>query len=803
MDMPAMFANLPSDLPKPSSFPSPDEVRQKARGLSKELFADWIILNSILERREDSIRKRWGKKSKEQKKKILLTAWPNMESQHRPDVEAWRKESGAQRAKGTKFRAAYMWPYINLEDLLKPKPLLIFLNSRGRNPPYEFVHSDLKSAALGETLGATTPGFLNEYTMHFHGRNGPEKYGELVSWDDDEDAFDNMINGLGMHPGHGLQALEIQQHIWRFLVSCCKQILQDLPLETLMSCDVKPDPGSLSGQDANVTSLELIALEAPYRVPAHLDFSRLKSLASAERNSREDHLWDLREDPGYFAEVMRDYEQHRSEMILDKHGQNHPTLTQPGRALFWNRILGNVVVDAYFGLAKFDAITQQISGLNELEERYRNQIQPQDDLPMDYLEAFQNLRFMLSDTVTDICGQLKSCVLPSPPMREFCYRNPQDPNTTKISTAYSPPSQDHAVKRIMPLFEILWDDEQRRLFGVHTVTDEIERLIQADPDVGALISPLIATRLSSLSVVSECLHQLHLYQPWARKIEDGMELKRDELLETYKNTFQGWIPILRINFESSLMYRYADPSDGKFTYPVHRRRSKDNVESMRNAEANLDEFWKAVDRHYKSKIGGKSQHDMVAHLLSKERSIQRTPQWTEPVKHQKTTKQPDYTYQPFSSVYHDPSKQITGTFDRVSVTEKSTKTKTKGTATLPEDPPPAEPEDSYVLDQKTIFTVDRRAYKAFNVLFYSPSNPDLPGEIPWLDFLHAMKSTGFSAEKLYGSAWNFVPSGLDVERSIQFHDPHPSSKLGFYRARRYGRRLERAYGWKGDMFRLA
>lgn len=47
-----------------------------------------------------------------------------------------------------------------------------------------------------------------------------------------------------------------------------------------------------------------------------------------------------------------------------------------------------------------------------------------------------------------------------------------------------------------------------------------------------------------------------------------------------------------------------------------------------------------------------------------------------------------------------------------------------------------------------------------------------------------MSSTGFAIEKLYGSVWQFTPSDLDVERSIQFHEPHPSGKIPFRMARR-------------------
>jgi hypothetical protein len=112
-----------------------------------------------------------------------------------------------------------------------------------------------------------------------------------------------------------------------------------------------------------------------------------------------------------------------------------------------------------------------------------------------------------------------------------------------------------------------------------------------------------------------------------------------------------------------------------------------------------------------------------------------------------------------------------------------------------QDPSPAE-------DTQCTIKLKNRALKVFKTLFYNPSQSDLPGEISWADFLYAMAATGFAPEKLYGSIWQFTPSKLDVERSIQFHEPHPVGKIPFRTARRIGRRLSRAYGWHGAMFVL-
>lgn len=65
-----------------------------------------------------------------------------------------------------------------------------------------------------------------------------------------------------------------------------------------------------------------------------------------------------------------------------------------------------------------------------------------------------------------------------------------------------------------------------------------------------------------------------------------------------------------------------------------------------------------------------------------------------------------------------------------------------------------------------------------------------------------MGATGFAPQKPYGCIWQFTPTKLDVERSIQFHEPHPNVKIRFAVARRMGRRLTRAYGWNSSMFDL-
>ena len=110
-------------------------------------------------------------------------------------------------------------------------------------------------------------------------------------------------------------------------------------------------------------------------------------------------------------------------------------------------------------------------------------------------------------------------------------------------------------------------------------------------------------------------------------------------------------------------------------------------------------------------------------------------------------------------------------------------------------------------DDTTTFAVDARALKVFKTIFFMPSVSATPGDIKWTDFLHAMTSTGFTPEKLYGSVWHFSPIRVELKRSINFHEPHKdgkaADKIPYCIARRIGRRLNRAYGWEGSSFSLA
>ncbi|PGH35131.1 hypothetical protein GX50_02053 [[Emmonsia] crescens] len=784
------FASLPPGLPRPSDFPSPEKARRQAREFSTSILASWSTLRKVLDRHEAVLRKRWHKKTKEQRKKILVSALPDIPLTHRPDYNALQKGRGIQ------ARNAYLWPYINIEDLVESKTLLLFLNARGRNPPSMFAHADIDAIHLGLVSGTICPAFLNEYTMFLEGET-VNTYGRMVSWNDDDEAFDIMYSGIGVQPGEGLLILEIQKGTLEFLLNCCRGILHDMDSVALTDPDIpiQPEPPVIARDPTEWPTMASMAAEAPYRVPANIDFERLLAVFAARRSAAVDHIWALREDPGYFHDALGDCYEHRQEPMLDANKKPHPIL---GTHMFWARVYGSVINSAYEDLIGFDSLYHQVERLIALREKYSSKISPKAALPREYMKALLVFRESLDILSKGSIADLKMAVPASPPIRSLFIREQHAPGSTII-----PLSSKNGVVAdyFLWLFQTLWDENKLFLCRLPDLTDEIERLVNSDPKEKAKFSSAVTDMFSDLGLLAGALREVNTYFPWAA----GMEQQKanlypgGEIFEEAKDMLSLVINVSKYFRDKELVnLKLETPFDGKFTYPSDKRRTQQHVETMRKAEQNLNSFWETIDQYYRRNTG-KTLLETFRHLLPDDRQLQRTPEWVPPAPAPNPSND---IYQPFSQLSVQDEIQTPA---RLTADENS-KIKTRGTPHPQPDTESTVPHHGaprHIPDIQPTLRISKRAFKVFSTLFHTPSEADQPGEIPWSDFLHAMVSAGFGPVKLYGSVWQFTPTKLDVSRSIQFHEPHPRNKIPFKVARRFGRRLNRAYGWHAGVFALA
>ena len=328
-------------------------------------------------------------------------------------------------------------------------------------------------------------------------------------------------------------------------------------------------------------------------------------------------------------------------------------------------------------------------------------------------------------------------------------------------------------------------------------------MVLDNPSVKTMLSPYIWSDFSQLSVSSECIQQIRSYQPWATRIENDLELLKPKLMMEFLRFGMKWNPVLhQSRFNSLTLARLADPSDGKFRYPVTNKPSREKTDDLCLAEENLDTFWVAADAFCK-KLTGTSFPGLLAHDLTRGRTLRRTALWAEPLQQREQEIVPEN----ITNLLLPDSLRVTNTKSgghNISLPLIKGKIKTRGTDHPASLADTHQHQTGEVIDSpKTKIKVDKRSYTVFKAFFLSPSVRDVPGEVSWKDFVHAMVQRGFEAEKLHGSAWRFTPA-LNTERAIQFHAPHGAlSKLPLTWARRYGRRLEREYGWTGKMFTLA
>ena len=378
-------------------------------------------------------------------------------------------------------------------------------------------------------------------------------------------------------------------------------------------------------------------------------------------------------------------------------------------------------------------------------------------------------------------------------MRPFLKRVPPATRTENIRLANEVLISDENVKMLVFLTDMIIamsEKQEERDFMLQV--DEIQHLIETEPAVEQMMTTWTLQQLANVSILSECIHELDMAYQY--KMPDHAEEIHADFIKTADEFIEdGDIKIL----DSRTLQRAMPTTNStKFLYPVNKRHTRENVEQMRLAEENLDAMWKAMD-HELSRYPVFTPR--VRDLLATRRK-QRTLPWDEVRDGKSQARVAVEEYQPMSEIHFELQSRTERTIDKHRVVQRKVKEKTKG-ATAPSTADAAV-EAPTSQSEELAFFVDKRALKVFRTIFFVPSTSSLPGEVAWADFCHAMTSTGFQAEKLRGSVWQFTPTNLDVENPISIHEPHPSGKIPFVHARRHGRRLARHYGWHIGLFKL-
>ena len=737
-------------------------LQRQAKETSARIFTQYHCLHEILSRHEETIQRRWAKKKRQQRQQLLLRLWPGMSAKHRPDVDAlWRRQTPGKAR--VKEKDAFMWPCINQEDLCESRNLLLLLNTRGGHPPWRFARADLEAMCLGRESHAISKPFLDHHTMLLNVASEND-YGKFVPWASDPNAFQWFKNFRQFTVNEGLMVLECQAGLLDFLVKVAKTILHDIPESALLDETYQQQPApvlaSFDGLDGAV-HLSVIASEAPYRPPFQFDLTRVETMLAAHASAKCEHRWSVREDPGYFAECVLQYREHRPENIPGVDGSVHPWLSKGLNGMFGGAVLFDVLNRTRTEALIFAGLHVQVKGLQAMHNKHVALFDSDQPLPAEYIEECVAFEAALQTNKEKKLEQLKYYASSSPQLRSCFVREiPDDPGTPHFAIYMKDSLHLYDVKHeLVYILQAMWEvGAHLQVMHLHIFLDEMDRRMRSESKTNSLISSFVAELLDDLGVIEFCLRQVYLHLQEvdnrqgvkSRDTERLVNIENASVTRTWHSRYYDtedleWFEIL---------LTLGDPADGKFYYPIDKRRARDTVEALRKAERALSTVW----MFYYQELPTTSEFcKMLIELLR----VRRTPKWIEPdpggPEDSEARSSSDAHDVPLSELYAELERRTAATVsDSSDIDRRKPKLKTKGVSNaslaLNEAFAHADIQD-YASQRQTTIAVNRRAFKTFRALFFDPSVTSMPGEVPWKDFIHAMTSIGFLAEKLYGSAW--------------------------------------------------
>ncbi len=642
--------------------------------------------------------------------------------------------------------------------------------------------------------------------MLFVGQENAESYGKLVRLENKEQ-YDDFLSNHNIHfnPTSGLLLLEVQCRLLEFLVECCHLILREIPLLADPSLPELPEPEPLLTTETSYLQLSQITSEAPYRLPSLLETNRIRLLVEAGRSAAEDYLWDLREDPGVFGTVLAEYHTYGSEGIplAADYISSVPHLSPEDKdRMIWNVMIWTVLTNTYGHLVSWDLLSQKANALDAMTSNDFGQFDRQRPLPRPIENNIIEMAVLLQDLAMKIRHILMTAVPVSARLGVFSFSDGMGGPT--LAQGRKPTASIVSEDPLLRMFGLLCDQRHEVItkVGLALVVDEIQRMLDQEPTQKKRLSPFVISLFSELALVSHLFEELTSIYPWAANHQELMKMNK-----TRCDNSRGDVHCIKKGMVLNDLAPLVTPPLKKFRYPVDKAYNSMNVEAMRQAEENLDRFWKEAD-YYLEEVTGRSLEEILRSNLQSPRELRRTAPWKPPTPAVRDAAQDpaapeidDVVAYEFATLSIQPQKP-----GRLKAELARVKEKTRGRGSPSKDKLqkgdkecPSSEEDN--VESVAKFHISTRAAKVFRHLFHNPGGDEVSRhDIDWKDFLHAMHQMGFAAEKLYGSVWHFTPEENEYKKSIHFHEPHPSGKISFVKARAFGRRLTRTYEWTGEMF---
>ena len=542
-----------------------------------------------------------------------------------------------------------------------------------------------------------------------------------------------------------------KERILDFLRRCAELILHDIPLEN-PSDPLQPDPGEvvLANEEAQHLSLQTEIVEASYREPPRHDMSRLRSFVFAMRDKYQDEIWNLREDPVYFAETMLEWAEHRHDQVPLADGRVSMRL---GTKQWWEWTINTVIADTYTSFHSWNCLSRHVEDLAAIKNTYDGHIHDDNTTPKDYADAVNYLEFLVVQASKRLVLKWRNGLGASPLLRKHFAVDMDS------GEAYPRVPWELEKDKFLWLLEIPLFDDIFKLCGC-SVMEAIDSMMCTSQQNRNRMSPWLVSVVSELSLLGELQRQTGLLKErpvWTQQARAKTK-RLEEHTTRFFNETEDMERLYAVMHSDLELASFAIPLD-KFNYPCHRRRTAITTRTMQEAEKALDKFWQHLDVHSVSTCG-ESFHQLWSYKLE-DRKLARTPDWSDGDAPRPTPKPKliaEASLEDHLAVTLHFERQNEPTMSQETVVTPKQKIKTRG---IPTESPPQGSGISHQADatqEDPKIAVSKRAMKTFSTLFFDDSHEAPPGELPWTEFLHAMASAGFTNQKLNGSAWIFEPT---------------------------------------------
>lgn len=774
----------------------PDARRQLAKHI-QSASEDREYLKQRLSSHGDVIMNRWKKKSRDKRQALLLEAMPGLSEERWIILRYGMMEESimcAIEGRTVKRRHELLVHWLS-HELLRSNPSFLFalLHNRSTYSPQEWFAWDWKQLVLSWAGGYFDVLFSIKSVLLYD-----PKFGKLVDWEDEPSHRADMLG----FPMANL-IFEGQAYLMSGLRAIVDKILEGVDFGKPASSVKWKEMTTLGFRHANELEMWSPYTNQPFSAPPTFSIDGILATVQARMDALGDHLYFLQTDLPYLRRHIKTICQGKAYQMMGKENLG---------AVVSYELLEDVT--SYW---RWGWIHTECQHLKLVHGRYRDSIYPGAPLPRQFDNALGSLKVLVLKEVLRRGEDFQLIKNYRPGFAsKFDFKNvtEQDGEYIQFSRKSQIPTNsaesfandplDWCLNQLEGSPETLSNHDHAVLFAY------LEHyLANSSVNEKARMDELLYQKLSDLASCHEILASIQLHRPQSQVLT-VKECEETGRLAWRTNKFT----ISR----KDRSYRQTGVAFMKDFYdvaPFIGKKTTEWMEHEKRTRKAVDDFWtglrKTPRRLFAAPGIGLTSSEIDEHLKVIEYNLSTDHENFLFVEEQRLKAEIEKARGPLPVVtpFNDWNVQASSESSTVAPQPKS-KAKTRpveGNSDVVQLDQAVEDLDLGSEDEKELKTapqqVTKRAYEMLKTMFPATAIEANSKGIEWINFVYAMSDMGFSARNAGGSVVSFSSQDASDKRRINFHKPHPGSKIDVVVLRSMGTRLTRHFGWKQGGFDVA